>query len=127
LLAKVANALYLSLWTGSAAAAGQFGRDVSMPTRNVNLTDRFDDFIANEIASGRYRNASEVMRAGLRLLQEQSSADTHKLEMLRRLATVGLDQLEQGRGIEFSSSADLAVHIASLGASRPKRKARRRA
>ena len=98
-----------------------------MPTRNVNLTDRFDDFIADEIASGRYRNASEVMRAGLRLLQEQSSADTHKLEMLRRLATVGLDQLEQGRGIEFSSSADLAVHIASLGASRPKRKARRRA
>ena len=97
-----------------------------MPTRNVNLTDRFDTFIADEIAAGRYRNASEVMRAGLRLLQEQSSADAHKLLMLRRLATVGLEQLEQGRGIELPSTADLASHIGSLGSSRPKRKVRRR-
>jgi len=98
-----------------------------MPTRNVNLTDQFDDFIADEIAAGRYRNASEVMRAGLRLLQEQTSADAHKLELLRRLATEGLTQLQQGRGIEFTSAADLARHIGSLGASRPKPKARRRA
>jgi antitoxin ParD1/3/4 len=98
-----------------------------MPTRNVNLTDQFDDFIADEIAAGRYHNASEVMRAGLRLLQEQTSADAHKLEMLRRLATEGLTQLQQGRGIEFTSSSDLARHIGSLGASRPKPTARRRA
>lgn len=104
-----------------------------MPTRNVNLTDHFDNFIADEISAGRYRNASEVMRAGLRLLQEQASADAHKLEMLRRLATEGLAQLQQGHGIEFTSSSDLARHIGSLGGTwpkqkgRPKQKARRRA
>lgn len=98
-----------------------------MPTRNVNLTDRFDAFITDEIASGRYRNASEVMRAGLRLLQAQASADAQKLEMLRRVATVGLDQLDQGHGIEFASSSALAKHIGSLGTGRPKRKVHRRA
>lgn len=98
-----------------------------MPTRNVNLTTHFDDFITAEIAAGRYRNASEVMRAGLRLLQKQTAADDQKLVMLRRLATVGLDQLEQGRGIEFALSEDLARHIGSLGVGRPKRLPRRRA
>ena len=71
-----------------------------MPTRNVNLTESFDDFITKEIEAGRYRNASEVMRAGLRLLQQQTAEDAAKLVSLRRLAKAGLDQLDQGRGIE---------------------------
>jgi len=41
-----------------------------MPTRNVNLTDYYDQFVEELIMSGKYSNASEVMRAGLRL-QEQ--------------------------------------------------------
>jgi len=82
-----------------------------MPTRNVNLTDSFDDFITTEIAAGRYRNASEVMRAGLRLLQQQTAEDGAKLAALRRLAKTGLDQLDQGRGVEFTSATDLARHL----------------
>ena len=39
-----------------------------MPTRNVNLTDHFDRFIEDEVTSGRFSNASEMVREGLRLL-----------------------------------------------------------
>jgi len=40
-----------------------------MPTRNINLTDHFDRFVQRQIDIGQYKNASEVLRAGLRLLE----------------------------------------------------------
>ncbi len=40
-----------------------------MPTRNVNLTDELDSFVAYLVRSGRYENASEVVRDALRILE----------------------------------------------------------
>jgi antitoxin ParD1/3/4 len=40
-----------------------------MSTRNVNLTDELDCFVAYRLKSGRYENASEVVRDGLRMLE----------------------------------------------------------
>jgi antitoxin ParD1/3/4 len=40
-----------------------------MPTRNVNLTDALDRFVLSKVESGRYENASEVVRAALRTLE----------------------------------------------------------
>ena len=82
-----------------------------MPTRNVNPTESFDVFVDEQIKAGSYRNASEVMRAGLRLLQQQTAEDGAKLDALRQLAKTGLDQLDQGRGIEFPSAKDLARYL----------------
>ena len=45
-----------------------------MPTRNVVLTDHQNDLIDRLVASGRYQNASEAMRAGLRALEEHENA-----------------------------------------------------
>ncbi len=42
-----------------------------MPTRSVNLTPELDRFVATKVKSGRYENASEVVRAGLRNLKRQ--------------------------------------------------------
>ncbi len=42
-----------------------------MPTRNVNLTPHFDQFIDAGISSGRFSNASELVREGLRLLEQR--------------------------------------------------------
>jgi putative addiction module CopG family antidote len=44
---------------------------MNVKTRNVSLTPEIDDFIAGRIASGRFGSASEVVRAALRLLEEE--------------------------------------------------------
>jgi antitoxin ParD1/3/4 len=86
-----------------------------MPTRNVNLTRHFDRFVAQQIKGGRYRNASEVMRAGLRLLEQYTLEEDQKLELLRSLASQAFEQLDQGQGIELSSPRQVAGFVAKLG------------
>ena len=44
-----------------------------MPTQNVNLPDFQAKFIQKRIKAGRYKNASEVVRAGLRLLEQHEA------------------------------------------------------
>ena len=67
-----------------------------MPTRNINLTDHFDRFVEAGIASGRYQNASEVVRAALRLLEQQEQEDALKLERLREAIREGMEADERG-------------------------------
>jgi antitoxin ParD1/3/4 len=54
-----------------------------MPTRNVNLTDELDRFVLAEVATGRYENASEVVRAALRILEREEQRYEAKLAALR--------------------------------------------
>jgi antitoxin ParD1/3/4 len=54
-----------------------------MPTRNVNLTDELDRFVRRKIGSGRYENASEVVRAGLRSLEREEKRYKAELAALR--------------------------------------------
>lgn len=54
-----------------------------MPTRNVNLTDELDRFVAKKVKTGRYENASEVVRAGLRTLEREEREFNAKLAALR--------------------------------------------
>lgn len=52
---------------------------------SISLDDHFSAFLSHEVASGRYRSASEVVRAGLRLLEER---ETH-LAALRAALVAG--------------------------------------
>lgn len=54
-----------------------------MPTRNVNLTDELDQFILDKVKTGRYENASEVVRAALRSLERDEREYEEKLAALR--------------------------------------------
>ena len=54
-----------------------------MPTRNVVLTDQQADLVEKLVQSGRYQNANEVIRDGLRFLQRHEREETAKLEALR--------------------------------------------
>ncbi len=54
-----------------------------MPTRNVNLTEELDSFVLAKIKSGRYENASEVVRAALRTLEREEQQFEAKLVALR--------------------------------------------
>jgi antitoxin ParD1/3/4 len=58
-------------------------RAEAMPTRNINLTAELDRFVATKIKSGRYENASEVVRAGLRNLERDERQYELKLAALR--------------------------------------------
>lgn len=40
---------------------------------SISLDDHFSDFLSRAVASGRYRSASEVVRAGLRLLEDEET------------------------------------------------------
>lgn len=40
---------------------------------SISLDEHFSDFLARQVASGRYRSASEVVRAGLRLLEDREA------------------------------------------------------
>ncbi len=78
-----------------------------MPTRNVNLTEHFDRFIETGITSGRFSNASEVVREGLRLLEQREKEDRAKLEWLRAAAKEGFDQLDRGDYVTLGSDQEI--------------------
>jgi antitoxin ParD1/3/4 len=59
-----------------------------MPT-SVALNPHFESFIRNQIESGRYNNASEVVRAGLRLLEDIESQHAIQLQALRNDIAAG--------------------------------------
>jgi antitoxin ParD1/3/4 len=60
-----------------------------MPTRNINLTPELDQLVDAKIQSGRFANASEVLRAGLRALEQDEQEDQAKLEALRAAVQAG--------------------------------------
>lgn len=69
-----------------------------MGTRNVVLTDAQSELVDQLVASGRYQNASEALRAGLRLLEREES----ELGALRERLMAGLREAEAGRLAEGS-------------------------
>ncbi len=64
---------------------------------SITLGEHFEGFIANQINSGRYGSASEVIRAGLRMLEKSET----KTEALRRL----LEEGEKSGIAEYSFDA----------------------
>ena len=60
-----------------------------MPTRNINLTHQMDSYVDAKIQSGEYANASEVLRAGLRALEQSEREDQARLEALRSAVSAG--------------------------------------
>jgi antitoxin ParD1/3/4 len=86
-----------------------------MPTRNVNLTEHFDRFIETGVTSGRFSNASEVVREGLRLLEQREQEDRAKIEWLRAAAKEGFDSIDRGEGIEFETMDDFEVYVHQIG------------
>jgi len=62
-----------------------------MATRNINLTDTLDAFVAERVSSGAYQNASEVVRAGLRALQAEEAHRAAKIAALNAAIREGLD------------------------------------
>lgn len=67
-----------------------------MSTRNVVLSQHQHELVDALVKSGRYRNASEVLRDGLRLLEKREQSDAAKLMALQKVTEQGLSDLSAG-------------------------------
>ena len=66
---------------------------------NVSLTPELEKLVEHKVQSGRYQSASEVVREGLRLLDDQDRLREVQLEAVRHKIQIGLEQLDRGEGI----------------------------
>lgn len=69
---------------------------------SVSLGDYFENFVDNSVSEGRFKNASEVIRAGLRLLEEEES----KIITLKKAIS---DGIESGIAENFNPKQHLEI------------------
>ncbi len=79
--------------------------------KNYTVGNHFEHFIANQIASGRFSNASEVVCAGLRLLEEYEA----RAKELRDAIDEGDADITAGRIHHFGSAEELAARVIERG------------
>ncbi len=70
---------------------------------NVSLTTEMNQWITGKIESGQYKSYSEVVRDGLRLLQNREEQRKAMLEDLRHELLLGIKQLDVGKSRKFDS------------------------
>lgn len=87
-----------------------------MPTRNVVLTPYQANLVEQLVRSGRYQNASEVLREGLRLIEQREAENAARLAALQAAVDVGITDVEDGRVRGFDSPDALRAHLEALAA-----------
>ncbi|HEV2948178.1 MAG TPA: type II toxin-antitoxin system ParD family antitoxin [Gemmataceae bacterium] len=70
----------------------------------ISLTRELEQFVARKVASGSFRNASEVIREGLRVLREREKARKDAVDELRRQILVGIQQADGGKTSPFNDA-----------------------
>jgi antitoxin ParD1/3/4 len=85
-----------------------------MPTRNVVLTEHQASFVEQLVTTGRYQNASEVLREGLRLVERREAEDEVRLAALREAARIGIADIDAGAYRSFNSTDELGRYLATL-------------
>lgn len=75
------------------------------------IGDRYEKFITTQIKTGRFNNESEVVRAGLRLLEDYET----RLQEVRSLIDEGDAELAAGKGMVFSTADELTDAVVKRG------------
>ena len=76
---------------------------------SISLGDHFEDFVDDKVSTGRFKNASEVIRAGLRLLEEEES----KIVALKKA-------IEEGFASGLAKNFNSKKHLEKLKAAKKK-------
>lgn len=71
---------------------------------NISLTTELEQMVDEKVKTGRYASASEVIREGLRLLEEQDQLKQQRLTEVRWKIDRGIQQLDKGLGIPGSEA-----------------------
>lgn len=87
-----------------------------MLTRNVVLTDHQAALVEQLVQSGCYQNASEVLREGLRMVEQRDAEDAYRLDALRRAVQEGTVDIDSGRFKTFETKQGLREHLQGIGA-----------
>lgn len=77
------------------------------------MTEHQAELVERLVASGRYQNASEVLREGLRLIESRDAEEEARLKALREAARVGIADIEAGRFDAFDTTDALRRHLRS--------------
>ena len=67
---------------------------------NISLGTQWEAFISEQVRGGRYMSASELVRDGLRLLQEREELRQARLDELRTEIAKGLHDMDEGDFVE---------------------------
>lgn len=67
---------------------------------NVSLTEELEELVQKKVESGRYSSASEVIRAGLRLLEQEDELRETRLAAMRARVQEGIEQAERGELVD---------------------------
>lgn len=89
---------------------------------NVSLTPALEKLVNDEMKSGQYKSANEVVREGLRLVRLRRQ----KLAALRREIQIGIDEIERGEYIEYDSVDELFDDIEAAPVKRTTKKPKSR-
>jgi len=82
-----------------------------MSKRTVEFSDHHDKLIEALVRSGRYKDAEEVVREGLRLVERREREDAAKLKALREAVTAGVEALERGEYKSFASFEEMERYL----------------
>jgi antitoxin ParD1/3/4 len=85
-----------------------------MPKRHIVLTERQEELLDALVKSGRYPNASEVLRDVGRLVEQRETEDAGKLKALRAAARAGVAALDRGDFKEFGTIEELQSYLNDL-------------
>lgn len=72
---------------------------------NISLTPQLEGYVKQKVSTGLYNSASEVIREGLRLLEEKDSIKDMKLQALPQEIQTGAQSLDAGMGRLFDKEA----------------------
>ena len=81
---------------------------------NISLTPQLEGYVKQKVSTGLYNSASEVIREGLRLLEERDALQQMKLEALSKELGAGIKSLDAGKGRAFDKAAIKAKGRAQL-------------
>lgn len=84
-----------------------------MTALKVTLSEPLDRFIREQVASGAYADAEDVIRASLRRFKTRSEAEADRRRRFYEAVQVGLDELERGEVVEV---ADIAAFLDEIDA-----------
>jgi len=83
---------------------------------SISLAPEIEQLIQQQLESGRYHSANDVVLEGLRLLNEQEQSRNAEIEKIRKKIEAGSQDLDEGKGIPFTH--ELVEEIKSSGRAR---------